>query len=358
MATLAALSSRLRSELGDMGRSFEETFVGDGFTTRFQLTNAPVKGSTLFIKVGATNVSNTTSVEEQSGMLVLAVAPTDGALITVSGTMYKYFTDAEIENYVNTAFLEHARSTTDTNGSRATMLTLPGIDEYPLVLLASTMALYTLATDAAFDIDIISPDGVSIPRSERFRQLSEIVTARKEQYRELCNLLGIGMYKIEVFNLRRISRLTNKLVPIYRPQEIDDASLPERVRLPIPAYGDISPEGEVLNKDLSMYSGDDFSIKLKFSLDLSNYTPKSEIRLFNTGGRAQVGPVIIGTFSIVKLQSTVGGTYDILQLSLPGSVTADLPRTAYYDIQLTDNATGKIRTYMTGKVFTAKQVTL
>ena len=166
------------------------------------------------------------------------------------------------------------------------------------------------------------------------------------------------MYKIEVFNLRRISRMTNKLIPMYRPQEIDDASLPERVRLPIPAYGDISPEGEVLTKDLSMYSGDDFSVKLKFSLDLANFTPKSEIRLFNTGGRAQVGPVIIGTFIITKLQSVPNGIYDTIQLALPGSVTAALPRTAYYDIQLTDNATGKVRTYMTGKVFTAKQVTL
>ena len=107
-----------------------------------------------------------------------------------------------------------------------------------------------------------------------------------------------------------------------------------------------------------MYSGDDFSIKLKFSLDLANYTPKSEIRLFHTGGRAQVGPVIVGTFVVTKLQSVPGGTYDIVQLSLPGSVTAGLPRTAYYDIQLTDNATGKVRTYMTGKVFTENQVTL
>lgn len=358
MATLAALSGRLRAELGDMGRSFEETFAGDGSTKRYQLTNAPVKGSSLVIKVGSTNVSATASVEEQTGMLILSTAPTNGALIVVSGTAYKYFTDAEINQYVETAFLEHARSTTDTNGSRATILSLPAIDEYPLVLLASTLALYTLATDAAFDIDIISPDGVSIPRSERFRQLSETVTTRKEQYRELCNMLGLGMYKIEVFNLRRISRLTNKLVPIYRPQEIDDASLPQRVRLPIPNYGDITPEGDVLTRDLSMYSGDDFEISLKFSIDLTSYTPKSEIRLFNTGGRAQVGPVILGTFTVTKLQSVSGGIYDLLKLTLSKTITADLPRTAYYDIQLTDNATGKVRTYLTGKVFTEKQVTL
>jgi hypothetical protein len=358
VATLEMLSSRLRNELGDMGRTFEETFSGDGSTKRYQLTTAPVKGATLVVKVGATNVSNTTSVEEQTGMVVLAVAPVQDAVITITGTTYKYFTDAEIEYYINTAFAEHARTTTDSNGSKATILSLPGIDEYPLVILASTMALYTLATDASFDIDIISPDGVSIPRSERFRQLSEIITSRKEQYREICNLLGIGLHKIEVFNLRRISRLTNKLVPIYRPQEIDDSSLPQRVRLSIPTYGDITPESDVVHKDLSMYSGDDFSIKLKFSLNLAGYTPKAEIRLFHTGGRAQVGPVIVGTFTIVKLQSIAAGIYDVVQLSLPGSVTSALPRTAYYDIQLTEIATGKVRTYMSGKVFTEEQVTL
>ena len=357
MATLAALSGRLRAELGDMGRSFEETFASDGSTKRYQLTNAPVQGSSLIIKAGATNVSSSSFIEEQTGMLVLANPAPEGTLIVVSGTAYKYFTDAEIATYVETAFLEHARTTTDTNGSRATMLSLPVIDEYPLVLLASTMALYTLATDAAFDIDIISPDGVSIPRSERFRQLSEILNTRKEQYRELCNMLGLGMYKIEVFNLRRISRMTNKLIPMYRPQEIDDSSLPQRVRLPIPNYGDITPVSEVLTKDLSMYAGDDFSIKLKFSIDLEDFTPKSEIRIFNTGGRAQVGPVILGTFTIVKLQSVAGGVFDTIQLSLSGDTTAKLPMTSYYDIQLTDNITGKVRTYLTGKVFTAKQVT-
>ena len=357
MATLAALSERLRFELGDQGKSFVETFKGDGVTTRFNLTTSPVDGATMTVRVGPTNVSGTTSVEERTGLIVLASPPADGVVITASGTTFKYFTTAEINQYINTAFAEHANATTDTNGSRATLLTLPTIDEYPLVLLATTMALYTLATDASFDIDIISPDGVSIPRTERFRQLTDIINQRKEQYRELCNLLGIGLYKIEVFSLRRISRLTNKLIPIYRPQEIDDASLPQRVRLSLPDYGDVTPEGDVINRDLSMYAGDDFAIKLKFSMDLATYTPKSQLRLFHTGGRAQVGPVIVGEFVITKLRSVVGGIFDIIQLSLPGTVTAALPYACYYDIQLTDTA-GLTRTFMTGKVFTEKQVTL
>ena len=357
MATLANLADRLRSEIGDIGRSFEETFVGDGDTKRFQLTNAPVLGSSLIVKVNGTNVSNTSMVEERTGMLILANTPAADATIVVSGTAYKYFSQLEISEYINTAFLEHTYNSRDLNGSKLTVTTLPSIDEYPLVLLASTMALYTLATDASFDIDIISPDGVSIPRSERFRQLNEIVNVRKEQYRELCNLLGIGMYKIDVFTFRRISRLTNRYVPVYKPMEIDDNSLPQRIQLPVPEYGDQTPQDDVIYRDLSMYSGDDFTVSLKFSMDLTSYTPKAEIRLFPTGGRAQVGPVIVGTFTITKIQSPGQLLYDTLKLELPGSVTADLPKTAYYDVQLTDS-NGKVRTYIKGKVFTESQVTL
>lgn len=356
VATLAALSDRLRAEIGDIGRSFVETFEADGSSKRFQLTYAPVKASNLVIKVNNTNVSSTSVVEEVVGMVELATVPVAGATVTVSGTNYKYFTDSEIEYYVTTAFNEHARSTTDSNGARATLTTLPPIDEYPLVILASTMALYTLATDAAFDIDIISPDGVSIPRSERYRQLMELVQQRKEQYRELCNMLGIGMYKIEVFTFRRISRRTNRYVPVYRPQEVDDGSMPQRVFLSMPTYGDVTPEGPVPTRDLSLYGGDEFNLRLKFNKDLATLTPLSQIRLFPKYPANQVGPLILATFEITKEASVPGGTLDTLLLHLDPEVTAKLPRTAYWDIQMTDSL-GGIKTYLTGKVFTRTEVT-
>lgn len=355
MATLTALSDRLRAEIGDISRSFIETFEADGLTKRFQLQYAPVKGSNLVVKVGNTNVSSSAVVEEVVGMVELPTPPLEGTIVTIAGTAYKYFTESEIQYYINTAFAEHARTTTDSNGALATLSTLPVIDEYPLVLLASTMALYTLATDAAFDIDIISPDGVSIPRSERFRQLSEIIQNRKEQYRELCNMLGIGMYKIEVFTLRRTSRRTNSYVPVYRPKEIDDRSMPQRVYLSMPTYGDITPPSVVATRDLSLYAGDDFELILKFNMDLTTYTPLSQVRLFPSYPANQVGPVIVATFDIEKFASVPGGIVDSLKLSLQDAVTASLPRTAYWDIQLTSSL-GEVKTYLTGKVFTRPQV--
>lgn len=361
MATVAQLSDRLRAEIGDIARSFTDTFTGDGTSTRYQLSQAPVQGYTLVVKVNGADVSSHVTVEEGVGVLTFAsdYVPANNASINIYGQAYRYFTDSEISYYINTAFFEHAQHTTDTAGSRITQIgLLPPIEEYPLVLLASTMALYTLANDSAFDIDIISPDGVSIPRSERFRQLTEMIQIRREQYKELCAMLGVGMYRIETLSLRRISRLTNKYVPIYRPQEIDDLSIPQRVYLSMPDYGDITPPSTAMVRDLSMYSGDDFKIDFQFAFDVSNYTPRSQIRLFTTGDFAQVGPLILGEFTITKKASTSGGITDTLELTLPGSITTDLPRTAYYDLQMTSSADGTVRTYLTGKVFTSNQVTM
>jgi hypothetical protein len=125
----------------------------------------------------------------------------------------------------------------------------------------------------------------------------------------------------------------------------------------MPDYGDITPPTTAMNRDLSMYSGDDFKIDLKFGFDLTGYTPKGQIRLYTNGDYAQVGPVILGTFTITKITST-STVIDTLRLTLPGSVTRDLPRTAYYDLQMTNNTDSTVRTYMTGKVFTREEVTL
>lgn len=439
MATLAQLSDRLRAEIGDIPRSFVDTFTGDGVTSRYQLTQAPVQGYSLVVKVttpsvtatvtsasangtvvtynainsftagqtvsiaglsnnafnltnviiatrsstqftvnntatgssvtGATaiaiqsattvDVSSNTTIEEGVGVLTFALSsiPANNTIITISGQAYRYFTDSEISYYVNTAFFEHSQHSTDTAGSRITQIAMvPPVEQYPLVILASTLALYTLATDSSFDIDISSPDGVQIPRSERFRQLMQIVETRKAQYKELCAMLNIGVYRIEVATLRRISRLTNRYIPIYRPQEVDDGGLPQRVRLSIPDYGDITPPSTALEFDLSMYSGDDFSKDIQFGFDLSTYTPKAQVVLYTTGDYAQIGPVVLATFTIVKLQSTTGGIYDTLRISMTGTQTKSLPKTSYYDLQLTAN-NGTVHTYMSGKIFTHPEVT-
>jgi hypothetical protein len=358
VATIQVLSNRLRAEIGDLGKSFTETFTGDGVTKRFQLSYAPVNGRSLRVTVNGSDQSSTTSVEEVNGLFELSIIPSNNAIISVSGVAYRYFTDTEVQYYISQSFYEHAHTATDSNGSVHTLASMPFVEEYPLVILATSMALYTLATDASFDIDIASPDGVTIPRSQRYRQLMEMVQSRKEQYKELCSMLGIGMFRIEVQTLRRISRRTNRYVPVYRPQEIDDGSIPVRVYLPMPTYGDTTPPGPAEPKDLFVMAGDDFYATFKFDHDLTTYTPAAQLRLFPQVPGNQVGPLLLGNFTITKSASVTGGIVDTVTLYLAGSITTGLPHTAYWDLQLTNNTDHTVKTFVAGKFFTRAQITI
>ena len=350
MATTAGLADRLRYELGDIGRSFVHQFIADGTTNRFLIPYSPLDGVNLVINREGVDVSTDAEVEEATGHIVLDETPDAGDVIIVAGNYYKYFTPVEVCQYVADAFDQHTAFHTDNYGRTMSITTLPTIEEYPIVIYASTLAMYTLATDASFDIDITAPDGVMIPRSERYRQLMQMIEVRKNQYKELCSQLSIGLYKIDVFTLRRISKTTNEYVPVYQPQEIDDKSTKTRVRLPIPTYGNVKPVPTTVVQDLNVYSGDayEFSIRLDFEVDL--LTPLAQIRVLPGASFA------ITDFTVTKPDITEDGDNKrTLVLSLTGNQTRILPEKSYYDVQLTD-AEGVTHTYVSGLIIKTPEV--
>ena len=349
MATLNSLADRLRFEIGDTGKSFVHQIVADGATNRFLIPYSPVDGASLMVYVNNTDVSDTSVVEELTGYVTLHDVPASGAIIVFSGTYYRYFVDSEICQFIDTAFGQHIANHADAYGRGYTYTSLPGIEEYPVVVYASTLALYTLATDASFDIDITAPDGVAIPRSERYRQLMQMIEERKNQYKELCSMLGIGLYKIDVFTLRRTSKTTNRYVPIYLPQEVDDRSMPSRALLSMPSYGSAISPSDVPTYDLTMYQGDSFSVELDFPFDISGYTFASQIRM-------QPGdPTLVANMTVTP----VSGNNQKLTLSLTPSQTTDLPERCYWDIQATtDGDPTYQKTYMRGTVFVTREVTM
>lgn len=350
MANLTSLSERLRSELGDTGKSFVHQFIADGTTNRFLLPYSPVDAINMIITLDGTDISTTVDVEETTGYMTFDEVPETGAVVVAAGTYFKYFTVTEIEQFVCTAFDQHTANHADTYGRAILLDTLPGLEEYPVITYASTLALYTLATDASFDIDITAPDGVQIPRSERYRQLMQMIEVRKQQYRELCSQLGIGLYRIDVFSLRRISKTTNRYVPIYLPLEVNDRSMPQRVILPIPSYGSAIAPSSVPTRDLMMYEGDNFVAILDFpdAFDVTDYTWESSIS-------NQIGSAVsIVDFTI----ENITGATDQLQLSLTSAQTDLLPEKCFWDIQGTLIAdTSQVQTYMRGTVITTRQVT-
>jgi hypothetical protein len=350
VANLTSLAERLRSELGDTGKSFVHQFIADGTTNRFLLPYSPVDAINMIITVDGTDISTTVDVEETTGYMTFVEVPDTVDVVVAAGTYFKYFTVTEIEQFVCTAFDQHTANHADTYGRAILLDTLPGLEEYPVITYASTLALYTLATDASFDIDITAPDGVQIPRSERYRQLMQMIEVRKQQYRELCSQLGIGLYRIDVFSLRRISKTTNRYVPIYLPLEVNDRSMPQRVILPIPSYGSAIAPSSVPTRDLMMYEGDVFVAILDFpdEFDVTDYTWESSIS-------NQIGSAVsIVDFTI----ENITGATDQLQLSLTSEQTDLLPEKCFWDIQGTLIAdTSQVQTYMRGTVITTRQVT-
>jgi hypothetical protein len=267
VASVSSLVDRVRFELGDGGKSFVVQFVADGTTNRFNINYSPLDASQIFVKLNGSDVTESTSVEESTGVLVFDTVPDDGDEIQVSGIFYRYFTYSELVGLVESAVAQHTARNTDSLGRKILAENLPTIDEYPVAVYATTLALYTLATDASFDIDISAPDGVSIPRSERYRQLMDMVTTRQNQYRELCVYLGLGMYTIDVFTLRRVSKMTNRYVPVYKPQEVDDRSYPQRVDDVTPTYGDKPAPWPTEDGELTAYQGRAFSTTITLEGD-------------------------------------------------------------------------------------------
>jgi hypothetical protein len=269
VATISSLVDKVRVELGDIGKSFVTQFVADGSTNRFILHYAPLDASLVQVYKNGVDISDYSTVEESTGILVLDDVPADGDALTVSGNYYRYFTAAELASLVTSAVEQHSAGHTDSLGRKMTVDTLPLMEEYPVTVYATTLALYTLATDAAFDIDIQAPDGVTIPRAERYRQLMEMIQTRQAQYKDLCVQLGVGLYRIDVFTLRRVSKATGRYVPVYIPQEVDDRSYPQRVDDQLPTYGNRPVTWATEAGDLTAYQGRSYTTSIDYTGNLA-----------------------------------------------------------------------------------------
>ena len=346
MATVDSLRARVRLELNDPPKTFAWGIEATG-THRYEMPYSPVNGESLAVFVDEDDVSGAVEVEEHTGILTFDDAPAAGSVIAANGTYFRFFTDSEVDQFIDTAVSQHAHNRTDEFGRPITMANLPVVEEYPITLLATIQALYTLATDASFDIDISTPDGVGIPRSERYRQIMMMIETRRAQYEEICKALNIGLQRIEVFTFRRISRRTNRYVPVYLPQEVDDRSKPQRAFLPLPTYGAAAPPDAANRYDLVFTQGDAFSVVLDFPFDLTGYSALAQIRLYPESA------AYAAQFTVEEEDYAQGR----LRISLTPAQTKGLPLRAYWDLQLDPGGSDTgTRTYIAGMVFCRRQI--
>jgi hypothetical protein len=142
------------------------------------------------------------------------------------------------------------------------------------------------------------------------------------------------MYSIDVFTLRRISKRTNRYVPIYKPMEVDDRSWPQRVNLPLPAYGDAAPAWPTEGGPLNAYQGVAYEETLNFT---GNFEGKTILaRLLAQRGSVQV---------VLNFELEVT-TEDDENFTATFSMTAEQslrpPRRTHWQLASQDDETGEI----------------
>lgn len=240
--TIDSILVRARLELSDFGKSFQASVVGDGVTQRFDLPQQPIAADGFAAYLATDPITPLTdptdfSLEEQPGIITLVNPVPDGVTLVTQGITYEYFTDDEMREFINTAFLKHVNDTVPPvsldDPVPEGFVPLPDVEAHLVAILAATEAIWVLVTDAATDIDVLTPEGVSIPRTQRFAQLMALLGQLEERYRTLAEALNVGVHRIQMFNLRRVSRTTNRFVPLYVPQEVDDRTAPVRIYPPI-----------------------------------------------------------------------------------------------------------------------------
>jgi hypothetical protein len=141
--------------------------------------------------------------------------------LAVQGWTYNFFDDDEVAQAVQDAFSMH---TADYEPSfyidpLPGQAGIPTVEEILVAYLAAVELLWFRATDASQEVDIHTPEGVLIPRSQRFAQITQQIENLQAQYQTQAGALGIGLWRIQVLNQRRVSYTTNRLVPIFREQE-------------------------------------------------------------------------------------------------------------------------------------------
>lgn len=247
MAERASILARARTELGDFGTSFRDVFLGTGELDQYDLSSINVAD----VRVAVTSQGTTTdlaspeayTLDSRTGRILLSgvYAPLpDGTTLTVTGSGGGMFSDDDLDQLLTEALLQHTKGRTiraryrDEHGfiryrdEAVTMETLPQIEELPVALLVTLNALWVLATDAAGDVDVSTPDGTQVSRRQRYEQIINQISLVDERYRDLCAQLNVGLNRIEMFDLRRVSRTTGRLVPLFTAKEYDDHSLPKR----------------------------------------------------------------------------------------------------------------------------------
>lgn len=224
MATVDQVAAAARMRLRDFGHFFEAPYTGVAPIIRLPHPYIDSKRFAVWKPDGSAVANTEYTLDARNGVMQLMTPANYPDGIGVAGYYYEWFLDEDLAFHASSAMIE-ILATEDLDDPEA----MTGIVASVTSTYAVVKAWWSLLSELAMDIDVSTPEGMMIPASQRFRQVWEMANFWYGRYKEEAALAGVGLYAIEQFNLRRVSYLTNRLTPLFRPREVDNPTPPVRL---------------------------------------------------------------------------------------------------------------------------------
>jgi hypothetical protein len=223
---ITEISNIARTFLRDFPKFFQTSF--EATTRTYELGHPNIDASSLYIASYTSNTptvldTSAFSLDVRNGILRLVSTPAANSSLMVEGYYYEWVHPTDLKFYTKHAINEHVYnlSTPLENMSKIVIDTIG--------IAAVVHSLWALLSEYSRDIDVMTSESVHIPGSQRFRMVQSLLEYWQASYEKNARSLNIGVNRIEVMNLSRISRITNRYIPMYRGRELGDYGPIERV---------------------------------------------------------------------------------------------------------------------------------
>lgn len=244
MTSVAELTVSARAMLRDFPKYFEIS-EGPLNVLTIRLPHPYITPSALQVYVSTTNTATppvtTTALttawdlDERNGLLKMTDETFLGKPITVAGYHYVWFADADlvlsVQNVLNEMLYNHEGGVDSLSDVEAEVIAMGAV----------VRSLWSLSIELALDIDVSTPEGMFIPAHQRYSQVVQMMQQWEGEFNTRAASLNMGLGALEIFQLRRVSYLTGRYVPVYRNREFDDPRWPHRLYPAIPD-GSLGPE--------------------------------------------------------------------------------------------------------------------
>lgn len=232
MCTPDELAAKARQKVRDFGNYFEVPYTAAPIYT-LRLPHPLVDASKLVVwKPDGGPYAATNYVVDQRNGIVKFKTPADLPNgVGCSGYYYEWFLNEDLSFAASVISNQHLYDRPDLKDDGSNFRP---VECDTIATGAVAMAMWSLLAEFSTDVDVSTPEGMSIPAHQRFQQAWQIATFWQGQYKEQAAMLGIGLDRIEQFSLRRVALLTGRLVPLFREREIDDHRPPHRLLPLIP----------------------------------------------------------------------------------------------------------------------------